>query len=69
MFYEKEPRKNKSIIVWEKEEKLKKTMVETIQQLQKAQATSEGSSTSIEGWNTIYPSMPDTTPFIEPQKP
>ncbi len=44
-------------------------MVETIQQLQKTQVTSEGSFTSIKGWNTMWPSMPDTTPFIEPQKP
>jgi hypothetical protein len=27
---EKEPRKNKTIVDWEKKEKLKKTMVETI---------------------------------------
>ncbi len=48
---------------------MKKTMVETIQQLQKAQATNEGFSTLIEGWNTMWPSMFNTTPFMEPQKP
>jgi hypothetical protein len=44
-------------------------MVKTIQQLQKVQATSEGSFTSIEGWNTMWLGMPNTIPFIEPQKP
>ncbi len=68
MFQEREPRKNKNIANWE-EEKLKKIMVEIIQQLQKAQATSEGSFTSIKGWNTMWPSMADTTCFIEPHKP
>ncbi len=37
--------------------------------MQKEKITNEGSSTSIKGWNTMLPSMPDTTPFIEPQKP
>jgi hypothetical protein len=31
VFWEKEPRKNKSITNWEKEDKFKKTMVKTIQ--------------------------------------
>ncbi len=35
VFQDKEPWKKKKFIDWEKEEKLKKTMVETIQQLQK----------------------------------
>ncbi len=48
MFQEKKPRKNKIIVDWE-EEKLKKTMVGTIQQLQKTQVTNDGSSTLIEG--------------------
>ncbi len=65
MSQERELRKNKSIANWE-EEKLKKTMVKIIQQLQKAQAISERFLTSIKGWNT---SMHDTTPSIEPQKP
>ncbi len=69
VFQEKEPRKNKSTVDWEKNQKLKKTMVEIIQQLHKSQAISEGSFTSIEGWNTMWPRMFDTTPFIEPQKP
>jgi hypothetical protein len=29
----------------------------------------EGSFTSIEGWNTMWLHMPDTTPFIKPSKP
>jgi hypothetical protein len=37
--------------------------------LQKTQATNEGSSTSIEGWNIMWPGMFNTTPFIQPQKP
>jgi hypothetical protein len=61
LFQEREPQKNKSTTYWKKEEKLKKIMVETIQKLQKAQTTSEGSSTSIEGWNTMWPSMPNIT--------
>jgi len=35
----------------------------------KAQATNEGSSTSIEGWNTMWPRMFNITPSIEPHKP
>jgi hypothetical protein len=69
VFQEREPRKNKSIADLEKEEKLKKTMVKTIQQLQKVQAINEGSFTSIEGWNTMWLDMPNTIPSIEPQKP
>jgi hypothetical protein len=38
VFQEKEPKKNKNITNWE-EEKLKKTMVGAIQQLQKTQIT------------------------------
>jgi hypothetical protein len=53
VFQEREPRKNKITTYWEKKEKLKKTMVKTIQHLQKVQATNEGSFTSIEGWNTM----------------
>jgi outer membrane protease len=35
VFHEREPSKNKSTIDWKKEEKLNKTIVETIQQFQK----------------------------------
>jgi hypothetical protein len=38
-------------------------MVDTMQQLQKAQTTSESSSTSMEAWNTRWPNMLDTTPY------
>jgi hypothetical protein len=44
-------------------------MVNTIQQLQKAQTTSEGSFASMEGWNTTWSSMPDKTPSLETSKP
>jgi hypothetical protein len=44
-------------------------MVNTIKQLQKAQTTNEGSFASMEGWNTTWPSMPDTTPSLETSKP
>ncbi len=69
MFQEKEPWKNKSIANWEKEEKFKKAMVKTIQELQKAQTTNKVSFKSIVGWNTMWLSMLDTTPSIEPSKP
>jgi len=68
IFLEIGPRKNKTTVDWE-EEKLKKTMVETISQLQKTQATNEGSSASIERWNKMWPGMFNITPSIEPQKP
>jgi len=61
--------KNKSITNWENEEKLKKTMAKTIQQLKKTQATNEEFFTSTEGWNTMWPNMLNITPSIKPQKP
>ncbi len=69
MFQERKPRKNKSTTNWEKEDKLNKTMVDTIQQLQKAHITSEGFSTSMEGWNTTWLGVFDTTSSIETPKP
>ncbi len=44
-------------------------MVKTIQELQKAQTTNKGFFNSIVGWDTMWPSMFDTTPFIESSKP
>jgi hypothetical protein len=38
------------------------SMVETIQQIQKIQTQTEGLSTSMEGWNTTWPCMPNTIP-------
>jgi hypothetical protein len=35
----------------------------------KIEEDNEGSFTSIEGWNTMWPRMFYITPFIEPQKP
>jgi hypothetical protein len=52
VFNDKEPRKAKSIANWEKEERLKQSMVKTIQQIQKTQTQTERPSTSMEGWNT-----------------
>ncbi len=42
-------------------------MVEIIQQIQKTQTQTEGPSTSMEGWNTTWPKMPNTTP-VDAQK-
>ncbi len=61
VFKDKEPRKTKSVTDWEKEKWLKKLMVETIQHIQKTQTQPKGPSTSIEGWNTTWPSMPNAT--------
>jgi hypothetical protein len=44
-------------------------MVNTIQQLQKAQTKNEGSLASMEGWNTTWPNMLDTTPSLKTFKP
>jgi uncharacterized protein (DUF305 family) len=52
--------KKKNIIEWEKEEQLKKLMVETIQQIQKTQ-------TQTKGWNTTWLGMPNINP-MEAQK-
>ncbi len=68
VFQEKEPRMNKSSANWEKEKKLKKAMVKTIQELQKAKTTNKVSFKSILGWNTMWPSMFDITPSLEPSK-
>ncbi len=35
-----------------------------MQQLKKAQTTSESSFTSMEAWNIRWPNMPDTTPYV-----
>jgi hypothetical protein len=37
VFKDKEPRKAKSVVDWEKEERLKQSMVKTIQQIYKTQ--------------------------------
>jgi hypothetical protein len=63
VFKDKNLRKTKSVDDWEKEERLKKSIVETIQQIQKTQTQTKGPSTSMEGWNTTWPSMPNTTPI------
>ncbi len=63
VFKDKKPRKEKTFSDWEKEERLKQLMVETIQHIQKKQTQIEGPSTSMEGWNTIWPGMPNTTPM------
>ncbi len=50
-----------------REERLKKSMVETIHQIQKTHTKIEGPSTSMEGWNTTWLGMPNTT-FVEAHK-
>ncbi len=67
MFKDKEPRKAKSDTNWEKEEWLKYSMVEIIQQIQKTQTQIEKPSTSMEGWKTTWLGMPNTTP-VDAQK-
>ncbi len=42
-------------------------MVEIIQHIQKTYTQIEGPSTSMEGWNTTWPNMPNITP-VEAQK-
>jgi hypothetical protein len=37
--------------------------VETTKQIQKTQTKIEGPSTSMEGWNTTWSSMPNATPM------
>jgi hypothetical protein len=63
VFKDKEPRKEKNVIDWEKEKWLKQSMVETTKQIQKTQTKIEGPSTSMEGWNTTWSSMPNATPM------
>ncbi len=58
VFKDKEPRKGRSVIDWEKEEQLKKSMVEIIQQIQKIQTQTERPFTSMEGWNTNWTGIP-----------
>jgi hypothetical protein len=38
-------------------------VIEIIQQIQKKQTQIKGSSTSMEGWNTTWLNMPNTTPM------
>ncbi len=61
MFKNREPRKTKNVVEWEKEEQLKKSMVEIIQQIQKTQTQPERPSISMEGWNTTWLGMPNTS--------
>ncbi len=42
MFKDKEPRKEKSVPNWEKEERFKQSMVETIQYIQKTHTNQKG---------------------------
>jgi hypothetical protein len=63
VFKDKKLRKTKSVDDCEKEKRFKKSMVEIIQQIQKTQTQTKGPSTSMEGWNTTWPSMPNTTPI------
>ncbi len=50
-----------------REERFKKSTVETIQQIQKTQTQIEGPSTSMEGWNTTWLGMPNII-FVEAHK-
>ncbi len=66
-FKGRKPRKAKNVVDQEKEEQLKQSMVGTIQQIQKTKIQIKGPSTSMEGWNTTWPGMPNTT-LVEVQK-
>jgi len=66
MFKDRKLMKAKSVLLGEKK-RLKKSMVETIQQIHKTHTQIKGPSTSLEGWNTTWPSMPNTSP-MEAQK-
>jgi hypothetical protein len=44
-------------------------MVDTIQQIQKAQITNEGYFMSMDGWNTIWHGIPSITPPLKIPKP
>ncbi len=61
VFKDKKLRKAKSVANWEKGELLKQSMVETIQHNHKTQTQTKGPSTSMKGWNTTWPDMPNTT--------
>jgi hypothetical protein len=52
VFKGREPKKANSAMDWEKEKRLKKSMVDIIQHIQKKQTQTKGPSTSLEGWNT-----------------
>ncbi len=67
MFKDKKLKKIKIVTHWEKEEWLKQSMVETIQQIQKTQTQIKRPSTSMEGWNTPQPDTLNTTP-VDAQK-
>jgi hypothetical protein len=67
VFKDKKPRKAKSATNFEREKRLKKSMVEKIQQIQKTQTHTEGPSTPMEGWNTTWLGMPNTI-LVKAQK-
>ncbi len=65
VFKDKQPRKPKSDVDWEKEQWFKKSMVDKIQQIKKKKQTqTKGPSTSMEGWNTTWLGMPNIT-YVE----
>jgi len=63
VFKDRKQIKVESVVNWEKEEWLKQSMVEIIQYIQKTQTQTERPSTSMEGWNTTWVGMPNTTPM------
>ncbi len=67
VFENRELRKTNDDVNWEKEEQSKKSMVETIQHIQKTQNQIEGPSTSMEGQNTTWSGMPNII-HVEAQK-
>ncbi len=67
VFKDREPKKTKNATNWEKEERFKQSMVQTIQQIQKTQIQTKRPFTSMEGQNITWLSMPNTT-FVDAQK-
>lgn len=58
---DQEPRKNKTTIDWEAKKKLKKSMVETIQQMQVANPLTDILSIPTKEWITSWVGMPSST--------
>jgi hypothetical protein len=66
MFKDQKPRKNKFAVDWETEEKLKRYMVETIQQMQVINSPLDLPIPSTKEWTISWARMPSS---IEPANP
>ncbi len=68
MFKDQEPMKNKTISKWEANKKLKKFMVETIQQMQATTPPLEAPFTLVGEWFTSWTKMPSSIDLAKPSK-